>query len=148
MLRTAYDQTHYSSCSHCYGSPLGLISQVIAETFPVAVQPHLRAWDVITDLCESLMQNEEPTLYSTAPIQCMVLALLHKHLLSCSHILFKPQIMVLKLWLSEYLCAMTFPRALQRVVKLHTLCRKAFLFLNFPRHFFIGHEIHRLMIKL
>lgn len=73
-------------------------------------------------------------------------SLLQKDLLSRSHDLFKPKPKVLALRKGR--AQGTFPRALPRAVQLHTIRRKASPFLNYPRHCFNGHEIHRLTIKL
>lgn len=141
------------------GHPFDLISQIITKTFSVAVPVHLRAWDVITDLCEILMQEwrSHPLHYcsysmvsvSSAPVTTAAQG--SSFLLPCSVQTPKRGSEALSQWGSicvQWHSVGIFPRALQRVVQLHTIFRKAFPFLNFPRHFFIGHENHRLMIEL
>lgn len=134
------------------GHPFDLISQINAEAFSVAVPLHLRAWDVITDLwrahplfhCSYTMVGVSSAAVTTAAQESSFLlpysAQTPKH---------RPE--ALAQWGSicvQWHSVGIFPRALRRVVQLHTICREAFPFLNFPMQLFIGHEIHRLMIKL
>lgn len=133
------------------GHPFVLISPINAETFSAAMLLCLRAWDVITELWRTHTVSLLLTMLGVSSAPVTTAAQGSSFLLPYSGQTPKHSPEALAWWGSvsvQWHSAGIFPRVFHRAVQLHTICRKAFPFLNFPRHFFIGHEIHRLMIKL